>query len=198
MTTPGIDVHPATPERWSDVRLLFADDGPRGCWCQYWRQSSGAYAAGGTGSGEANLDALVRAGPPAPGIIAYLDGQPAGWCGFGPRTAMERLVRSRTIPTIDAVPVWSIVCFRVRVGFRRRGVARSLLDGAISYARSQGAPAVEAYPIDPAGRRLDVTFSYVGLTPMFEAAGFRRVIETAARSAGLPRILMRRDLGQAT
>lgn len=191
--TTSIEVVPATADRWLDLVSLFEGDGPLGCWCQYWRQSSAAYSAGGPGAGQANLDAQVLAGPPAPGVIAYLDGEPAGWCGFGPRTSFERLVRSRTITVIDDLPVWSIVCFKVRVGFRRRGVAAALLGGAIDYARSMGAPAIEAYPIDPEGRRLDVTFSYVGLTTMFEAAGFRRVLETDARSAGRPRILMRLD-----
>jgi GNAT superfamily N-acetyltransferase len=189
-----IDVRPATTECWPDLVTLFAGDGPLGCWCQYWRRSSSDYGAGGPGSGERGLRRDVDAGPPAPGVIAYVEGEPAGWCGFGPRASLERLVRSRTIPTIDDVPVWSIVCFKVRVGYRRRGVARALLDGAIEYARANGAPAIEAYPIDPEGRRLDVAFSFVGFTGMFEAAGFRRVVETAARSAGRPRILMRLDL----
>lgn len=189
----GIEVVPATAERWTDVQRIFEGDGPRGCWCQYWRRSSGAYASGGPGSGEANLAVQVREGKTAPGVVAYLDGEPAGWCGLGPRTSMERLVRSRTIPAVDDSPVWSIVCFKVRVGFRRRGVARALLDGAVAYARSNGAPAVEGYPIDPEGRRLDVAFSYVGFTSMFEAAGFHRVAETGARSAGRPRILMRTE-----
>ncbi len=192
--TTGIEVVPATAERWGDVVTLFEGDGERGCWCQYWRRSSEAYSAGGPGASEANLDAQVRAGPPAPGVVAYLDGEPAGWCGLGPRTSFERLVRSRTIPVVDDLAVWSIVCFKVRVGYRRRGVATALLRGAIEYARSMGAPAVEAYPIDADGRRLDVTFSYVGFTSMFEAAGFRRVLETDARSAHRPRILMRLDL----
>ena len=69
---------------------------------------------------------------------------------------MPRLARSRTIPTVDDRPVWSIVCFVVRVGYRRRGVARALLDGAVAYARAEGAVGLEAYPIDPAGERVDV------------------------------------------
>lgn len=187
----AIDVVPATTERWADVATVFEGDGALGCWCQYWRQSSGAYRAGGGGSGERNLRAQVDAGPPAPGLIAFVDDAPAGWIGFGPRASLERLRRSRTIPAIDDVPVWSIVCFKVSVGFRRQGVARALLDAAVDYARDHGAPAVEAYPIDPEGRRLDVAFSYVGFTGMFEAAGFERIVETGARSAGRPRILMR-------
>ncbi len=189
-----IRVEPATDEHWADVRALFDGDGPLGCWCQYWRQSSGAYRAGGAGSGERNLRRQIKAGPTAPGLIAYDDGEPAGWIGLGPRASMERLVRSRTIPAIDDVPVWSIVCFKVQVGHRRKGVARALLDAAIDYAAGHGAPAIEAYPIDPEGKRLDVAFSYVGFTGMFEAAGFEPVVETAARSAGRPRILMRRTL----
>ncbi len=66
-----------------------------------------------------------------------------------------------------------------------------LLEGAIAYARASGAPAVEAYPIDPGGRRVDTTFGYVGFVSMFEAAGFRRVMETNARSDNRPRILVR-------
>jgi GNAT superfamily N-acetyltransferase len=174
---------------------VFAGEDPRGCWCQYWRQSSGDYARGEPGSGERNLREQVELGPPAPGVVAYLDGEPAGWCGFGPRASMERLVRSRTIPAVDDLPVWSIVCFKVRVGYRRRGVARGLLDGAIAYARELGVPVLEAYPIDAERARLDVAFSYVGFTSTFEAAGFRRILETAARSAGRPRWLMRMDLG---
>ena len=73
-------------------------------------------------------------------------------------------------------------------------MARALLAGAIQYARDNGAPVLEAYPIDPAGARLDVAFSYVGFTGMFEAAGFRRIVETDARSAGRPGLLMRLEL----
>ena len=100
-----------------------------------------------------------------------------------------------TIPVVDDLPVWSIVCFLVRVGHRRQGVARALLDGAIRYARQEGAPALEAYPVEPGGRRVDTAFGYVGFVPMFAAAGFRHVVETEARSDGRPRILMRLDLG---
>lgn len=82
----------------------------------------------------------------------------------------------------------------VRVGYRRQGVSRALLDGAINFARDCGVPALEAYPIDPGGTRVDVTFGYVGFAPLFETAGFERIVETDARSARRPRILMRLDL----
>jgi GNAT superfamily N-acetyltransferase len=111
---------------------------------------------------------------------------------------MRRLERSRTIPKVDDLPVWSVVCFSVRVGYRRRGVARALLAAAIDYARANGAAGLEAYPTDPAGTRRDAAFSYTGFTGMFEDAGFRRVIETASHADRLPRWLMRLDLEPAT
>jgi GNAT superfamily N-acetyltransferase len=130
---------------------------------------------------------------PPPGMLAYVDGEVAGWCGFGVRPALPRLARSRTIPAIDDRPVWSILCFNIRVGYRRRGVAAALLAGVVDLARRSGAPGVEAYPIDPEGGRVDVTFGYVGVTSMFERAGFRRVLETGAHSDRRPRWLMRLD-----
>lgn len=189
-----IEVVPATIERWDDVVALMGGQGERGCWCQYWRRSSSDYGRGTHGRGDLALRRQLEADDPPPGMLAYLDGDVAGWVGFGPRPRLERLVRSRTIPAIDERPVWSIVCFLVRVGFRRRGVAAALLDGVVELARRSGAPGVEAYPIDPEGGRVDVTFGYVGVTPMFEKAGFRRILETAARSDRRPRILMRLDL----
>jgi GNAT superfamily N-acetyltransferase len=101
------------------------------------------------------------------------------------------------IPAIDDRPVWAIGCFRIRVGYRRRGVARALLAGVIDAARAAGAPGVEAYPVDPDGRRIDAGFAFVGIASMFDAAGFRRVLLTDARSAGLPRWLVRLDLEAA-
>jgi GNAT superfamily N-acetyltransferase len=158
--------------------------------------TSGEYSRA---SQEARFAALRAqlAETPAPGLVAYLDGEPAGWVGFGPRDRIGRLVRSRTIPKLDDLPVWAIYCFTVRVGYRRQGIARALLDGVIEYGREQGAPALEAYPVDTAGRRIHGTAAYVGTAGMFERAGFRRVVETDARSDHLPRWLMRLDLGRA-
>jgi GNAT superfamily N-acetyltransferase len=193
----AVTVVPASPERWTDIEELFVHNP---CWCQYWRVSASAYGRGSKEQLDRRLTERRNAlrsqleGPNPPGVLAYLDGRSVGWCGFGPRLEMERLVRSRTIPAIDDRPVWSIVCFLVRMGYRRRGVAHALLHGAIECARAHGAPALEAYPVDPAGKRIDVTFAYVGTVSMFEQAGFQRVLETSAHSAGLPRWLMRLEL----
>jgi GNAT superfamily N-acetyltransferase len=192
-----IEVHPATSDRWHDLVAILHPSDSQQCWCLYWRLSSSAYSKAGLEQRER----LVReriSHPPAPGMLAYVDGRPIGWCGLGPRTEFERLARSRTIPAIDDRPVWSIVCFLVQTGFRRRGVGKALLLGAIDYARAEGAVGLEAYPVDTGGRRIQTTAAYVGTTAMFEAAGFRRIVATDARSDWLPRWLMRLDLDGGT
>jgi GNAT superfamily N-acetyltransferase len=186
----------ATADLWPDLEVLLGGDGPdRGCWCQPWR--SLARRPGGPAlTRPAMLLAEIEAGPP-PGFIAYLEGEPVGWCGVSVRTATPRLDHSRVIPAIDDRAVWAIGCFRIRVGYRRRGVARALLAGVIEAARAAGAPGVEAYPVDPEGHRIDSGFAFVGIASMFDAAGFRRVLLTDARSAGLPRWLVRLDFAGA-
>ena len=184
-------VRPATADRFDDVAVLLGGSGPRACWCLSYRLTP---AEQGRATGRPERMRELLGGATAPGLLAYVDGEPAGWCGLGPRSQMSRLVRSRTIRPVDDLPVWSIVCFVVRAGYRRRGLARELLAGAVSYAAAHDAPAVEGYPIDPAGARVSTSLAYVGTTSMFEAAGFHRVRETSSHSAGLTRWLVRRDL----
>lgn len=189
----SIVIEPATPERWADVRAVLDGDAEKGCWCQAWRGLDATAYSGGRSRPEL-LREQMGGGPPPPGYLAYLDGQPVGWVGVGVRNALPRLAASRTIPAIDDRPVWAIGCFRIRPGFRRRGVARALLDGVVAAARTAGAPGVEAYPIDPHGARVEVGAGFVGFASMFDAAGFRRVLVTAAHSGHLPRLLVRLDL----
>ncbi len=195
--TAAIEVVPATADRWHDVVTILGGNGDRGCWCQAPRGRAVGYGKAEQGGRRVALRSQLDEDPPA-GMLAYIGGEVAGWCGFGPRPKLPRLERSRTIPKIDDLPVWSILCFNVRVGFRRRGVAAALLDGVIDYARGSGAPGLEAYPIDPEGGRVDTGFGYVGVTPMFEKAGFHRVVETAAHSDRRPRILMRLEFPDPT
>jgi GNAT superfamily N-acetyltransferase len=91
--------------------------------------------------------------------------------------------------------VWSVICFVVRAGFRRQGVTHPLLDGAGAYARSNGAPMVEGYPVAPGDGRINSAAAHVGTVGLFRSAGFEVVAETRSRAARKPRWLMRKDLG---
>jgi GNAT superfamily N-acetyltransferase len=105
-------------------------------------------------------------------------------------------MRSRTIPFVDDRQAWSIVCFVVRAGYRRRGLMQVLLTAAVQHARQYGADVVEGYPVDLGpGERVDVISGYVGTRRLFEAAGFEVAGPTTGRSGGQPRVVMRCDPG---
>jgi GNAT superfamily N-acetyltransferase len=190
-----IEVHPATVDRFEDVTTILAPKNPDAptCWCLSYRIPNQEYRALSGPERPARLRRYAEEGTP-PGVIAYVDGEPAGWCSVSPRASHHRLTRSRTIPTIDDVPVWSVICLVIRAPFRRKGLSRHLLAGAIEYARSRGAPMLEAYPIDSGGGRVSSSFAYVGTTAQFESAGFERVVKTDSKSGGVPRWLMRLSL----
>lgn len=192
------DVLPATPDRFDDVATVINPHrNPRHCWCLAYRLTSGQVGELGDGTGGEREQHLrdLTARTPSPGLLAYRDGEPVGWVGLGPRAAVPRLARSRVIPHVDDLPVWSVFCLVVRSGWRRQGVTGQLLEGAERYAAEHGAPAVEAYPVDPGeGARVSSSLAYVGTTGMFERAGYHRVRETSAKSDGLVRWLMRKEL----
>ena len=89
--------------------------------------------------------------------------------------------------------MWSIICVVVRAGHRKQGVAGQVIQGAVDYAAANGAPAVEAYPVDPPGR-MDLTMAFVGTRKLFEAVGFEVVGQTDAVASKMPRLIMRRYL----
>jgi len=180
---------------FDDVATMFAPKRPESsvCWCLSWRLSSTENRAL-TGAQRADKVRELCARPLAPGVLAHLDGDIAGWAGIAPRAELYPFATSRKFPHVDDLPVWSLWCLRVRPGFRHRGITAALIDGAVDYARVSGAPAVESYPVDNAGRRVDLTMAYVGTRAMFERAGFVKAADTASVAAGIPRILMRRML----
>ncbi len=127
----------------------------------------------------------------APGVLGYdEDGTVVGWAAVAPRSELP-FARSRKIPHVDDLPVWSLWCVRVRPGHRGRGIAHALIAGGADYAFDQGAPVVEGYPAENQGATVDLTMAYVGTRALFEAAGFTKVSATDAVSGGFPRVIMR-------
>lgn len=177
---PRLTVRPLTPERWPDLEAVFNARGcsvARNCWCMYYRRSGsrGPLPAGMTyaQANRADLRALVDAGEP-PGLIGYLGRKPVGWVSLGPREDFAKLQRSPVMKPVDDQPVWSIVCFVVPAEHRGQGIARALLDGAITYAKKRGARLLEAYPVDKPGRASDESM-WFGAKSMYDAAGFEEV-----------------------
>ena len=189
-----MEVRPATSERFDDVALVLGPKNPTSsvCWCLSHRLDARTNR-GLVGPARGEHVRMLCSRDVAPGVLAYDGEQVAGWAAVAPRAELP-FATSRTIPHVDDLPVWSVWCVRVRPGFRKRGVSHVLLEGAVAYAREHGAPAVEGYPVDNRGAKVDATMAYVGTRALFERAGFTKAADTSGVSGGFPRVLMRLDL----
>lgn len=186
-----VEVHPATEDRFADLATMVGPKRPDAnvCWCLSHRVDARTNRSL-VGPERAAYVRELTARPVAPGVLAYDDDAVVGWAAVAPRAELP-FARSRLIPHVDDLPVWSVWCLRVRPGHRGRGISHHLLRGAVDYARLHGAPAVEGYPVDNRGEKVDLTMAYVGTRALFEAAGFHLAATTDAVSGGFPRVVMR-------
>jgi GNAT superfamily N-acetyltransferase len=166
-----LTVRPLTPDLWLAFEDLFGKNGAcNGCWCMYWRIGA-AYRKLPRDQNKSAFQEIVKRGPP-PGLVAFDGDVAVGWCQLTPRDALPGLDRAWRLQRVDQVPVWSISCFYVRVGYRRQGVTSALISAALKVAKRAGAAAVEAYPLDA-----DKTpsSSWTGYATTFKRAGFKVV-----------------------
>ena len=200
--TPTLTIVPANEASWEDIQTVFGTRGePSSCQCQrYKMQPRESWASVGAEELAFRFRTQTDWGDPksrvTSGLVAYLDGEPVGWCAIEPRTAYPRLLRNTRVPwdgrsedkTDDSV--WAVTCFVTRKGFRRRGLSRALARAAVDFARERGARALEGYPmITQPGRAVTLVGElHVGTRSIFEAAGFVEVGNPTRR-----RVVMRID-----
>jgi CubicO group peptidase (beta-lactamase class C family)/GNAT superfamily N-acetyltransferase len=165
---PDFDIRPVTAKNWDDFAGLFeARGGPHYCWCSIHRFPVGHRRS--NAEKKRGIHRLVKNAIPI-GVLAYAGDVPVGWCSIAPRETYAKLERSRTMPRVTAAetPTWTVLCFFVPRPHRGGGVAHALLQGAIAYARAQGARVVEGYPFDSAG----ISSTHRGHSNVFKDAGF--------------------------
>jgi len=132
----------------------------------------------------------------AHGILVYANGEPVGWCQYGPRNELPRIDHSRKyrqLSEVTAERLWRITCFAVLKKYRRRGVASAALKAALEAIRKKGGGLVEAYPIMRWETRAFGNESTNGTASMFEKAGFRRVAPFGCTRFST-HVLMRRNV----
>jgi GNAT superfamily N-acetyltransferase len=181
---------PLTAARWRDVETLFGERGAcGGCWCMAWRLPPKIWRAG---KGAGNRDAFRRlvARGPAPGVLAYHDGEPVGWCSFGPRASFPTLARSRVLAPVDDRDVWSVSCFFVARPFRRRGLSAALLDAAAAQAARLGARVLEGYPQELEVEKMPDVFAWTGIASAFRRAGFEECVRRSRLRPIMRRVLV--------
>ncbi|WP_295012713.1 GNAT family N-acetyltransferase [uncultured Microbacterium sp.] len=175
MTT--ITTKAATPAEWEDVQRALTGGGDgASCQCVWpilrnkdWNETTK----------DERVEILrheIQTGPP-PGLVAYVDGEAAGWIRIGPRPAQKRLAHTRAIVAATEEPldddaVWAVTCFSVRRDQRRQGVNGVLLGAAVDYARASGARVVEGYPVDTSAGKVSSNELFHGALSTFLAAGF--------------------------
>lgn len=173
----SITVGSATARRWEDVVRVFAGRGGSTCWCQRFRRTDGKQKP------TALHDEIEQADVPV-GLIAYVDGEPAGWSRVVLRTSLRGIAENRALHRLyardDADPAWWISCFAVRRAHRGDGVGVALLRYATQFACGQGGVVLDGHPVDVQqlrGRPSPAAL-FTGTMSMFAAAGFHEIGRT--------------------
>jgi GNAT superfamily N-acetyltransferase len=193
-----ISIVPANAARWEDLQAVLGTRGSaHRCQCQRYKlRPREAFAKFPVEERARRLREQTDCGHPeadaTSGLVAYLEGEPAGWCAVEPRPAYAGLLRNARVPwegrSEDKADtgVWAVTCLFTRTGFRKRGISRALARAAVDHARERGAHALEAYPITTT----DVITEelHVGIERIYAAAGLAVVSRPTPR-----RVVMRID-----
>ncbi|WP_159733960.1 GNAT family N-acetyltransferase [Arthrobacter sp. 9V] len=172
------------PATWLAVEELFGTKGePSRCWCRWFALSAKDWATSSPGDRKKSLKSAFQSGA-APGVLAFRDGSPVGWCAVEPRQSYPRLKTSQVLRAVDAemqeqAKVWSVSCFVVAPRHRRTGVSSRLLTAAVDHAFHHGAEVIEAYPVDTDQRtKATAAELFHGTLSLFTAAGFHPISES--------------------
>jgi len=151
------------------------------CYCHYYHVAPAIHWP--SLDGNANRVAMREriASGEMEGFLAYADQGVVGWINAQPYHKLRHACARLRIPA-PALPVApheaaAIVCFVVAPDWRRKGVARASLHGALTDLFARGIRVVDAFPwkVDP-----DETAPadhYHGTLSMFIAAGFVAIAE---------------------
>lgn len=193
MSDSPLRIVPANEAQCFDLAAIFGTRGQGSrCQCQRYKLWPGeAFAKFPVEEREHRLREQTDCGNPGStatsGLVAYLDGEPVGWCAVEPRPEFHGLVRNQRVPWAGRDEdkadrsVWAVTCLFTRAGFRRRGVSRSLAAAAVEHARRRGARAIEAYPMTTT-QAIEEEL-HVGTVGTFAAAGFTEVARPTKRRA---------------
>jgi len=203
--TEGVRIVPANEVPCVDLLAVFGTRGAAAtCFCQRYKLHRGeAFSTFPARERSARLLEQARCGDSSAtttsGLVAYADGEAAGWCAVEPRSEYFGLARAYRVPWDGRdedrtdPDIWSVTCVLVRPGYRRRGIAHVLAQAAVEHARSRGARALEAYPMRREAGEISWDEIHVGAQSVFESAGMREISRPGKRRA-----VMRVDFAPST
>ena len=200
ITADQLRIVPANEASWDDLTDVFGTADAGRCQCQRFKVMGWIWRDSTLDERTAMLRAQTACDQPdaqaTSGLVAYVDGEPAGWVAVEPRTAYPKLRGSRVPWTgrdedKDDHDVWAVTCFAVRKGYRGRGLTYHLAAATVGYARERGARALEAYAmVTEPGKVITWGELHVGARQVFEEAGFTEITHPTVR-----RSVMRIDFG---
>jgi GNAT superfamily N-acetyltransferase len=178
------------------ARLFESQRNTRRCWCMAFCLTRSQFAAGWlTGGNQRQFSAMAATSSTPMGILASQTGEPVGWCACGPRsryvaaTSPQNKIMQNRARDEDEI-VWLLPCLFVRADRRGQGVTHALIRAAVELARSEGASAIEAWPLAESERRLGDAF--LGREQVFNELGFHCVERPSP-----VRVIMRLELEAA-
>lgn len=176
----SIEFRPLTPENWAGLEKLFGVHGAMGgCWCMWWKQTQTEFDKMHGEPNRLAFKSLIESGV-IPGVLAYQDNEPVGWCAIECRESYSKLERSRVLAPVDDQRVWSVTCFYIGKQYRKKGLMGRLLNAAIDWSGENGARIVESYPFDNQ-QGVRSSAAYMGVVPVYHEAGFVEVIRRSPR-----------------
>jgi GNAT superfamily N-acetyltransferase len=198
LTDQEVRIVPAHEASWEDLEAIFGTTDAGHCQCQrfkvigwIWRDSTQEQRTASLRSQSGCEDPEAAS---TSGLVAYVDGDPAGWVAVEPRIAYPKL-RSTRVPWTgrtedkDDENVWAATCFVVRKKYRGRGLTYPLARAAVDHVRAGGATALEAYSmITQPGKVITWGELHVGARQVFEEAGLTEVSHPTPR-----RVVLRID-----
>lgn len=188
----AVDILPANEAEWQDLQAVFGTRGAAArCQCQRYkllpRESFGVQPVEERAS---RLREQTHCGnvtaTETSGLVAYVDGEPVGWCAVAPRPEFPGL-RHSPVPWAGRdedrgdSSVWAITCVLARAHFRRQGIVKALIREAVRFAHSRGAASLEAYPMTTGAAVSEEL--HVGTLGSYLEAGFSEISRPTQRRA---------------
>lgn len=181
--TIKLHICPIEPKHWPDFEMLFEErGGPKNCWCMIWRDYVRGEEGNDKGDRKAGMSERIARGT-AVGLLAYLDDAPVAWCSVAPRQSFKNSLDGTARVTDDGK--WCLTCMFIKRAHRSKGFSNSLIEGAVNYARSQGATMLEAYPVAPDSP----SYRFCGFLSQFEQHGFKMIGRVGSRRTVVAKML---------
>src|SRR6188768_4364165 len=169
-----------TPETWDAFAALVERHNGifGGCWCIWFHPDCAERGQGADGN-RALKRKLVEEGKAHAALV--FDGDRAvAWCEFGTPEELPNIHHRKEYQAgVKELPDYRLTCIFIDKAYRRRGLSRLALRGALDLIAQAGGGVVEGYPQDLSTRdpakKMSDSFLYNLTRKSYEDAGFTYV-----------------------